>query len=89
MSGWIRLDGMGPRAFWRSYRTVADILEVCVADDMADCSLVTMFLYMISELSALSQVIEALTGLNSLPVVIVECVVTTIYTSKNAPRDED
>jgi Na+/proline symporter len=36
---------------------------------------------MVAELSALQQIITALTGLNGLPVVIVECVVTTIYTS--------
>ena len=36
---------------------------------------------MVAELSALQQTITLLTGLNGLPVVIVECVVTTIYTS--------
>ena len=36
---------------------------------------------MIAELSALQQIITALTGLNGLPAVIVECVVTTVYTS--------
>ncbi|OAG38117.1 hypothetical protein AYO21_07707 [Fonsecaea monophora] len=44
-------------------------------------TLITIFLYMVAELSALQQIINALTGLNGLPVVIVECVVTTIYTS--------
>ncbi|KAI0112856.1 hypothetical protein F4814DRAFT_323795 [Daldinia grandis] len=44
-------------------------------------TLLTLFLYMVAELSAIGQVIEALTGLDGLPVVIVECVVTTIYTS--------
>ncbi|KAF4966033.1 hypothetical protein FSARC_6233 [Fusarium sarcochroum] len=44
-------------------------------------SLVTLFLYMVSELSAIGQVIQALTGLDPLPVMIVQCVVTTIYTS--------
>ena len=39
-----------------------------------------MFLYMVAELSALQQIIQALTGLQGLPVVIVECAVTTIYT---------
>lgn len=42
--------------------------------------MITMFLYMIAELSALQQIVNALTGLNGLPVVIVECAVTTIYT---------
>lgn len=36
---------------------------------------------MVAELSALQQIITALTGLNGLPAVIVECAVTTIYTS--------
>lgn len=36
---------------------------------------------MVAELSALQQIIEALTGMKGLPAVIVECVVTTIYTS--------
>jgi Na+/proline symporter len=36
---------------------------------------------MAAELSALQQIINALTGLNGLPVVIVECAVTSIYTS--------
>jgi Na+/proline symporter len=43
--------------------------------------LITLFLYMVAELSALQQIVNTLTGLNGLPVVIVECVVTTIYTS--------
>ena len=36
---------------------------------------------MVAELSGLQQIISALTGLNGLPVVIVECVVTTAYTT--------
>ncbi|KAL9127081.1 MAG: hypothetical protein Q9217_003983 [Psora testacea] len=36
---------------------------------------------MVAELSALQQIINALTGLNGLPAVVVECAVTTIYTS--------
>lgn len=43
-------------------------------------TLFTMFLYMVAELSAIGQIVTALTGLDGLPVVIVECVVTTIYT---------
>lgn len=43
-------------------------------------TLVTLFLYMVSELSAIGQVINALTGMDGLPALIVECVVTTIYT---------
>lgn len=41
----------------------------------------TMFLFMIGELSALRSAVETLTGLNALGAVIVECAVTTIYTS--------
>lgn len=44
------------------------------------CTLVTMFLYMVSELSAIGQVVNTLAGLNPLPVLVVECVITTIYT---------
>lgn len=36
---------------------------------------------MVAELSALQQIITLLTGLDGLPAVVVECVVTTIYTS--------
>lgn len=36
---------------------------------------------MVAELSALQQIINALTGLDGLPAVIVECAITTIYTS--------
>jgi Na+/proline symporter len=43
-------------------------------------TLVTMFLYMVAELSALQQIMTALTGMDGLPMVIVECVVTSIYT---------
>ncbi|KAB5559969.1 hypothetical protein GE09DRAFT_1115129 [Coniochaeta sp. 2T2.1] len=44
-------------------------------------TLVTLFLYMVAELSAVGQVVTALTSLDGLPVIIVECVVTTVYTS--------
>lgn len=44
--------------------------------------LITLFLYMVAELSALQQIINALTGLNGLWPVVVECAVTTIYTCK-------
>lgn len=36
---------------------------------------------MVAELSALQQVISLLTGLDGLPAVVVQCIVTTIYTS--------
>lgn len=41
----------------------------------------TMFLFMVGELSAIRGAIETLTGLDALGAVIVECVVTTIYTA--------
>lgn len=37
---------------------------------------------MVAELSALQQIIEAMTGFSGLAAVIVECAVTTLYTSK-------
>ncbi|KAH3661265.1 hypothetical protein OGAPHI_006672 [Ogataea philodendri] len=40
----------------------------------------TMFLYMLSELTAIEYAIEALTGLDATPAMVVQCVVTTIYT---------
>lgn len=46
--------------------------------------LITLFLYMVAELSALQQIVEALTGFSGLPAVIVECAVTTIYTCKRS-----
>jgi len=49
-------------------------------------TLVTMFLYMVAELSALQQIMNALTGMDGLPMVIVECAVTTIYTCKSPLR---
>ena len=45
-------------------------------------TLATLFLYMIAELSALGQVITALTGMDGLPTIIVEVAVTTIYTCR-------
>jgi cAMP phosphodiesterase len=48
-----------------------------------------MFLYMVAELSALQQIVTLLTGLNGLPVVIVECAVTTIYTCKMFNQDNE
>ena len=47
--------------------------------------LITLFLYMVAELSALQQIINALTGLDGLPAVMVECAITTIYTCKELP----
>lgn len=43
-------------------------------------TLVTLFLYMIAELSAVGQVVEALTGLDPLPIMITQAAITTVYT---------
>lgn len=43
--------------------------------------MITIWLYLVAELSALQQVVNLLTGLNGLPAVIVECFVTTVYTA--------
>lgn len=48
---------------------------------MSFMTLVTLFLYMVAELSAIGQVVNLLTGLDGLPVIIVQCIITTIYTS--------
>ena len=48
-------------------------------------TLLTLFLYMVAELSAIGQVVNALTGLNGLPVMIVQCAITTIYTCMLQP----
>ncbi|KAK9459932.1 uncharacterized protein V1516DRAFT_627661 [Lipomyces oligophaga] len=44
-------------------------------------TILTMFLYMASEITSIQSLVELLTGMNGLPAVIVECVVTTIYTT--------
>lgn len=46
-------------------------------------TLVTLFLYMIAELSAVGQVVNLLTSLDGLPVMIVLVVVTVIYTCES------
>lgn len=47
---------------------------------LAFFTIATMYLYMVAELSALQLAVESLTGMDALPAMIVECVVTTIYT---------
>ncbi|KAK5104181.1 hypothetical protein LTS08_002067 [Lithohypha guttulata] len=49
-------------------------------------TLITIWLYLVAELSALQQVVNLLTGLNGLPAVIVECFVTTVYTAAGGFR---
>lgn len=41
----------------------------------------TLYLFMVSELTAIGDAISALTGIDHTPCVVVECIVTTIYTS--------
>lgn len=48
--------------------------------------LITIWLYLVAELSALQQVVTLLTGLNGLPAVIVECFITTVYTAAGGFR---
>lgn len=48
--------------------------------------MITIWLYLVAELSALQQVVNLLTGLNGLPAVIVECFVTTVYTAAGGFR---
>lgn len=48
---------------------------------LSACTIITVFLFMVSELSSLRYAIESLTTMKALPVIIIECVVTTIYTS--------
>ncbi|KAL7266094.1 hypothetical protein RUND412_011374 [Rhizina undulata] len=52
-------------------------------------SLGTMLLYMVAELSALQQVNVALTGLDGLAVVIVEVIVTSVYTDVLSKQEKD
>ncbi len=76
---------MDSSALWNDRCTILecpDVPKTTLNSDSADSfRLITLFLYMVAELSALQQIVNTLTGLNGLPVVIVECVVTTIYTS--------
>ncbi|EPS36831.1 hypothetical protein H072_9647 [Dactylellina haptotyla CBS 200.50] len=58
-----------------------DRFGVAAALYLSILSIITMFLYMVAELSAVNSVINLLTGLNGLPALIVEVAVTTIYTS--------
>lgn len=87
----LRLDRMDQAAIWIGYRPVLESVDVSPAPPRHnrrlltccfDVRLITLFLYMVAELSALQQIINALTGLNGLPAVIVECAITTIYTCK-------
>lgn len=44
-------------------------------------TVLTLFLFMVGELTAIGDAISALTGIKPTPCIVIECVVTTIYTS--------
>ncbi|EDO18686.1 hypothetical protein Kpol_1055p41 [Vanderwaltozyma polyspora DSM 70294] len=48
---------------------------------LSACTILTVYLFLVSEVASLKYAIETLTGINALPVIIIECVVTSIYTS--------
>lgn len=48
---------------------------------LSAATVLTLFLFMIGEISAAYYAIETLAGINGIPAVIIECVVTSIYTS--------
>lgn len=52
-------------------------------------TLVTLFLYLTAELSAVGQVVTALTPVNQLPVMIVQVIITTIYTCEFSARRKE
>jgi Na+/proline symporter len=78
---------MDSETLWCHYGTVLErahvgcVIYITPRSKLIRARLITLFLYMVAELSALQQIINALTGLNGLPAVIVECAVTTTYTS--------
>ena len=85
MSPGLRAHRMDAQTLWNCHSDLSEHFEVlCLALSSliyADgASLITIFLYMVAELSALQQIINALTGLDGLPALIVQCAVTTIYT---------
>lgn len=79
---------MDPPEIWCGYSALSELSDVrhvvgkSLSYMLTAHSLVTLFLFMVAELSALQQIINALTGINGLWPVIVECIVTTIYTCK-------
>ncbi|SCU90479.1 LADA_0F04368g1_1 [Lachancea dasiensis] len=48
---------------------------------LSACTILTLFLFTVSEIASLKYCIETLTSVNALPLIIAECVVTTIYTT--------
>jgi Na+/proline symporter len=58
------------------YRRYGPIMGLC----LSAATVFTIFLFMISELTAVGDAINVLTGLDQTPAIVVECIVTTIYT---------
>lgn len=48
---------------------------------LSACTILTVYLFLVSEVASLKYCIETLTNIKALPVVIIEAAVTTIYTS--------
>ncbi|AGO14012.1 AaceriAGR155Cp [[Ashbya] aceris (nom. inval.)] len=48
---------------------------------LSACTMLTLYLFMVSEIVSLRLAVEALSNIKPIPVVIVQCVVTTIYTA--------
>ena len=48
---------------------------------LSACTILTVYLFLVSEVASLKYCIETMTTIKALPVIIIECVVTTIYTS--------
>jgi Na+/proline symporter len=48
---------------------------------LSACTILTLFLFMVSEIASVQYALTSLTGMNVVPAVIIQCVVTSIYTS--------
>jgi Na+/proline symporter len=59
------------------YQRYGPIMALC----LSAATVLTLYLFMVSELTALGSAISALTGLDPTPCIVVEAIVTTIYTS--------
>lgn len=89
VSGRLCAYGVDETAIRGDYRLVLVCFDVSLTAEyespqlalLTTHSLITIWLYLVAELSALQQVVSLLTGLDGLPAVIVECFVTTVYTA--------
>lgn len=59
------------------YQRYGPIMALC----LSAATVLTLYLFMVSELTAVGSAISALTGLSHTPCIVVEAIVTTIYTS--------